>query len=101
MIVVSVTYTVNKEYANKNKELIERFLHDFKQLEPASFLYTVFENPEGATFRHTSQYANKEIQQQILTLPSFVHFQEQRDKNLIAEPKIELFHYVGASKEVL
>lgn len=101
MIVVKVTYTVNDEYVNTNKEMIQAFLTDFKKLDNTQFLYSILQSEDGKTFIHTSQYKNKEIQQILLNTPSFLRFQEQRDKNLASEPKIEFLNYVGASKEVL
>lgn len=100
MIVVKVTYTVNEEYSDTNRELIQKFLIDFKKLDHTQFLYSVCQTPDGKTFLHTSQYKTKEIQQILLNTPSFLHFQEQRDKNLASEPTIEFLDYVGASKEV-
>lgn len=100
MIVVKVTYTVNDEYVNTNKELIQKFLTDFKKLDSTQFLYSILQTEDGKTFIHTSQYKNKEIQQILLNTPSFLRFQEQRDKNLVSDPKIEFLSYVGASKEV-
>ena len=41
MIVVKVIYTVNDEYVNTNKELIQAFLTDFKKLDPTQFLYSI------------------------------------------------------------
>lgn len=101
MIVVKVTYTVNSEYVNRNKEMIQAFLKDFKKLDHTQFLYSIFQSEDGKTFIHSSQYQNKEIQHILLKTPSFLHFQEQRDKNLTCEPRIEFLNYVGASKEVL
>lgn len=100
MIVVKVTYTVKDEYVNTNKEMIQAFLTDFKKLDGTQFLYSILQGEDGKTFIHTSQYKNKEIQQILLNTPSFLRFQEQRDKNLTSEPKIEFLNYVGASKEV-
>ncbi len=100
MIVVKVTYTVNDEYVNTNKELIQALLTDFKKLDQTQFLYSIFQSKDGKTFIHTSQYKNKDIQQILLNTPSFLHFQEQRDKNLASEPTIEFLNYIGASKEV-
>ncbi|MBX2922227.1 MAG: hypothetical protein KF746_08555 [Chitinophagaceae bacterium] len=100
MIIVKVTYIVNDEYVNTNKELIQAFLTDFKKLDKTQFLYSVFQSEDGKIFIHTSQYKNKDIQQILLNTPSFLYFQEQRDKNLASEPTIELLNYVGASKEV-
>lgn len=101
MIVVIVTYTVNDMYVNTNKEMIQAFLTDFKNLDSTEFSYSIFQTEDGKTFIHTSQYKNKEIQQTILTTPSFLRFQEQRDKNLTSEPKIEILNFIGSSKAIL
>lgn len=101
MIVVQVTYSVNEAYVNTNKELIQKFLIDFEQIDSTQFLYSICQTTDGKTFIHTSQYKNKDIQQRLLSTPSFVYFQEQRDKNLISDPKIEFLNYVGASKPVI
>ncbi len=99
MIVVKVTYKVHDAYIAANKERIQSFLADFKSLDHAQFLYTVFQGAECNTFIHLSQYQNKEIQQTLLNTPSFLHFQKQRDKNLLAEPEIEVLNYIGSSKD--
>lgn len=100
MIIVKVTYTVNEDYVERNQELIQAFLTDFKKLDHIKFLYSIFQSEDGKTFIHTSQYKNKEIQQVLLNTPSFLHFQQERDKNLTSEPTIEFLNYVGASKDV-
>jgi|SRR5690606_31134978 len=101
MIIVQVTYRIKEAYVNTNKEMIDTFLSDFQKLDGTQFLYTILQSEDGKTFIHTSQYKNKEIQQTLLNTPNFLRFQEQRDKNLTAPPKIELLQYVGASKPVL
>lgn len=101
MITVRVTYTVNEDYIKTNKEMIQKFLTDFKTLDTSQFLYTIFQTADDKTFIHTSQYKNKEIQQVLLNRPCFLQFQEQRDKNLASQPTIEFLNYVGASKEVV
>ncbi len=101
MIVVKVSYTVHDAYVNTNKEMINTFLADFKKLDPTLFLYSIFQSEDGKTFIHTSQYKNKAIQHILLTTPSFLRFQEQRDKHLVCEPTIEFLQYVGASKEIV
>lgn len=100
MIVVKVIYRVSEAYVNTNKEMIQRFLTDFEKLDHTQFLYTIFQG-EDNSFIHMSQYKNKEIQQTLLNTPSFLHFQEQRDKNLVSEPEIELLNFVGSSKDML
>jgi quinol monooxygenase YgiN len=100
MIVVRVTYTVKELYINTNKEMIQVFLADFEKLDHTQFLYSVLQSEDGKTFIHTSQYKNKEIQHVLLNTPSFLRFQEQRDKNLASKPTIEFLNYIGASNEV-
>jgi hypothetical protein len=100
MIVVKVTYKVNDTYVTANKERIQSFLADFAQLDNTQFIYTIFQGEDSDTFVHISQYKNKEIQQVLLSTSSFLHFQEQRDKNLAAEPQIEVLNYIGSSKDV-
>ncbi len=100
MIAVQVTYKVNETYVTANKERIQHFLADFAQLDNTQFSYTVFQGAEHNTFVHISQYKNKETQLALLNTPSFLHFQEQRDKNLIAEPVIEILNYIGSSRDV-
>lgn len=100
MTAVKVTYTVKKEYAGRNTEMIRTFLQDFSKLDSKQFLYSIFQTEDSKTFIHISQYQNKDIQDELLNTASFIHFQEQRDKNLASEPKIEILNYIGASKEV-
>lgn len=100
MIVVKVTYKVNDAYVSSNLERIQNFPADFKRLDPAQFVYTVFQGTDSNTFIHISQYKNKEIQETLLNTPSFLYFQEQRDKNLTTEPVIEVLNYIGSSKDV-
>ena len=101
MLVVSVTYTVHKDFIQTNMENISKFLEDFKLLDHTQFLYTIFQSEDGRTFVHNSQYANKEIQQYLLNIPSFLNFQKLRDKNLFSKPTITFLQYVGASKEIM
>lgn len=100
MIVVKVTYTVNDAYIDTNKSLVQAFLQDFKKLDNTQFLYTVLQNKDEKTFLHISQYKNNEIQQVILNTPSFLHFQKQRDKNIISEPVIEMLNFIGSSADI-
>ena len=101
MIVIKVRYTVHDAYVNTNKEMIQKFLTDFEKLDRTQFLYSIFQTEDSKTFIHVSQYNNKDIQHTLLNTPSFIHFQEQRDKNLISEPQIESLNFIGSSKDIL
>lgn len=98
MIVVKVEYTVNDDYVNTNREMIYTFLTDFKKLDHTQVLYTIFQTADSNTFIHISQYKNKKIQDVLLHTPSFLRFQEERDKNLASKPKIEVLTPFGNSK---
>lgn len=101
MIVVKVTYTVNDGYVNTNKEMIQKFLKDFEKLDNTQFLYSIFQTEDSKTFIHISQYNSKEIQHTLLNTPGFLHFQEQRDKNVVSDPQIEVLNFIGSSKDLL
>lgn len=95
MIAVKVSYTVNEDYIASNKEMIKAFLKAFEALDGQQFQYAVFQKENSGSFVHLSQYQNKEIQEQLLNIPEFLKFQEQRDKNLASEPEIEWLNAVG------
>jgi hypothetical protein len=97
-ITVKVTYGVKKEFAKKNKENITAFMADFRAMNSEDFKYNVYTLDDGTTFVHISGYANEEIQQKILSTPSFVEFQRQRDESgLIRAHHIEVLHSFAAS----
>ena len=81
MINVMVTYTVKPEFVSENKTNIQKFLDDFKKLDPAIFEYKVYLKEDGVTFLHSSSYINEEVQHEILNVPSFKEFQRLRDES--------------------
>lgn len=98
MIAVQVTYRVKPEFVEENIKNINAFLGDFKEMKAIKFLYNVYIKKDGHTFVHTSMYETDETQQQVLHLPSFKFFQEQRDQHgLIEPPVIEELDLIGTS----
>lgn len=98
MIKVIVTYTVKSEFLEENKNNINLFLEDFKNLNEKNFEYEVFCTEDNCSFVHISSYKNAEIQQKILNTPSFLAFQNARDKSgLVVEPKISILNFVGSN----
>lgn len=81
MINVMVTYTVKPEFVSENKTNIQKFLNDFKKLDPATFEYKVYLKEDGVTFLHSSSYINEEVQHEVLNVPSFKEFQRLRDES--------------------
>jgi hypothetical protein len=102
MISVKVTYTVKPAFLVQNKENINLFLADFKKLVTANFFYNVFIEADGLTFIHISMYENESVQQQVIGVPSFLKFQEERDANgLDVVQKVENLEFVGSSLSLL
>ncbi|MFA6278111.1 MAG: hypothetical protein WC622_15285 [Pedobacter sp.] len=102
MISVKVSYTVKPEFVAQNKQNISVFLSDFKKLVDKSFLYNVYLEEDGLSFLHVSMYENEEVQQQILTIPSFLQFQKERDESGLNDaPKIEVLTLIGSSLRLL
>ncbi|UFH33356.1 hypothetical protein LNP04_06455 [Chryseobacterium sp. C-71] len=81
MINVIVSYTVKPEFVSENKNNIQKFLNDFKNLDQTKFEYKVFVKEDGVTFVHFSNYENEEVQNKVLNVPSFKEFQRLRDES--------------------
>lgn len=90
MIRVIVTYTVKESYVLKNIENIVAFLKDFNSLNTELFKYTIYQKANKNTFMHISEYEDEIIQKELLNIPSFLSFQQQRDQNLELTPVIEM-----------
>ncbi|HKG05844.1 MAG TPA: hypothetical protein VKB19_05265 [Pedobacter sp.] len=98
MITVKVTYGVKKEFLAKNKENIAVFIKDFKAMNNNDFKYNVYILDDQTTFVHISSYADEQTQQKILSTPSFVEFQRQRDASgLIKAHTFEEMHGFAAT----
>lgn len=97
MITVIVTYTVKENYVLKNKENIATFLEEFNRLDTKRFGYTIYQKENKNTFVHISEYKDEIIQEELLNIPSFLFFQQQRDQNLAVEPTIEMLAITGSS----
>jgi len=93
-----VTYKIKAEYFEQNKANIEKFMKDFEELDSSEFQYNVFAKQDGLTFVHQSQYKNERIQKDLLSIPSFMEFQKQRDESgLDGKPEIELVNLIDSS----
>jgi len=102
MITVQVTYTVNPEFAMRNKQNIQRFLADFRKMDAAAFWYHISLMEDGITFMHFSTYRNEQIQQEVLNVPSFKAFQKERDDSgLNGTHAVRVLQFVGASSDRL
>ncbi|MEE1944186.1 hypothetical protein VRU48_03635 [Pedobacter sp. KR3-3] len=102
MISVEVSYTVKPAFLEQNKRNISLFLADFRQLTHLNFLYQVYLKDDGLTFMHLSMYENEEIQQQILHVPSFLQFQQERDEsNLDNAAQVKQLTLIGSSLRLI
>ncbi|MBC9909372.1 hypothetical protein [Chitinophaga varians] len=98
MITVQVTYTVKPAFVAKNKENIQRFLADFQKMDDSAFWYHVSLMDDGVTFSHFSAYRDEKIQQEVLNVPSFRAFQQERDESgLHGSHAVKVLEFVGVS----
>ncbi len=102
MISVIVTYQVKPEFIDQNKQNIQRFLKDFKELGTSDFQYSVYTKEDNVTFVHHSVYKDEKVQTEILHVPSFLEFQRIRDESgLNGTHKAEVLKVVGSTNEKL
>lgn len=98
MISVIVTYKIKKEFVERNKINIEKFIKDFEKRDTSLFQYNVFTKQNGMVFVHHSLYKNQQIQKDLLNVPSFLEFQKQRDEfGIDGKPKIEFIDLIASS----
>ncbi len=101
MINVIVTYRVNPQFVSENKANINKFLEDFDKLDNSKFSYSVFFNKSENTFIHISNYADEEIQHELLNVPSFLKFQQKRDESgLDGSHKVQILEHIGSTKQI-
>ncbi len=101
MISALVTYRVQPQFVKENKLNIKKFMEDFKKLDNTKFTYDIFLRDDGVTFVHMSSYSNKQMQQKILMTPSFLSFQQKRDKSgLNNSHNVSLLEFVGSTKSL-
>ncbi len=102
MISVIVTYQVKQEFVDQNKQNIQGFLKDFRELDTSDFEYNVYTKDDNITFIHYSIYRNEKVQSKLLNIPSFKEFQKLRDESgLNGTHKIEVLNVVGSTNEKL
>lgn len=102
MINVIVSYRVQAGFVEENKSNIADFLADFRKLDNNKFSYRVFLKDDGVTFIHISNYADENIQKEILNTPSFLAFQKKRDNSGLNDShKVEVLQFIGSSKNLV
>jgi hypothetical protein len=77
MIVTRVQYTVKKEYAERNKENIQRVLDEVRDLARSDIQYGIFLEQDGKTFIHLPVFGSEAAQQAFSQLGAFITFRSQ------------------------
>lgn len=96
MISVQVSYRMNPQFVAQNIANINTFLADFRKI--TGFRYDVFLKDDGLTFVHMSEYDDEAVQKQVLSVPSFLEFQRQRDASgLDGSHRVEIFQKIGST----
>ncbi|UCS95522.1 hypothetical protein KZP23_11160 [Echinicola marina] len=102
MINVLVSYTVKPEFSKQNELNIRKFIRDFKELDSSRFTYNVFVKDDKVTFVHISSYQDEKMQQKVLSVPSFLEFQEKRDQSgLNGTHTVSIMDFVASAKPTI
>ena len=98
---VKVQYTVREEYAETNKDNINRVMADLRELAHPGIKYSSFVLEDGKTFVHFGLYTDQEALEVVNNLPSFQAFRDQlKASGPEAPPKGEDLNLVGSSYEI-
>jgi|SRR5689334_13980654 len=101
MKIVKVTYTVNPEFLETNKENVRKFVKDIEELKNPGIRYISYLASDNKTFIHIGAFDNDEAQKQFLALPSFKSFQQQRNASGLEAPEnFEMLSAVAASYSI-
>lgn len=100
MKIVKVTYTTKPEYAAQNQANIKNVMAELQKINNPGINYNCCLCPDGISFIHTAFFKSEEDEKVLLTLPVFIHFQQQlKAEGIVSPPKQELLNLVGSSKD--
>jgi hypothetical protein len=98
MKIVRVTYTTKPEYAEQNQNNIQKVMSDLQAIGNLGINYNCCLGADGKSFTHTAFFNNDENEKVLLTLPSFIQFQQElKASGPETPPKQELLSLVGSS----
>jgi hypothetical protein len=102
MKIVKVTYTTKAEYSEQNEANIRDVMAELRKINNPGINYNCCLSPDGKSFTHTAFFNSPEDEQVLLTLPVFIHFQQQlKASGPETPPKQELLTLVGSSKDLV
>lgn len=98
MKIVQVTYKTKAGYVTKNQQNIQQVMADLQKLNHSGLRYYACLRPDGQSFIHTAFFKTDDDEKHLLTLPSFIAFQQElKAEGLESPPKQEQLEMVGAS----
>jgi hypothetical protein len=101
MKIVKVMYTTTPEYSEHNQGNIKRVMADLQAINNPGINYNSCLGPDGRSFIHTAFFKSDADEQLLLTLPAFIHFQQElKASGLEAPPKSEQLTLVGSSTTI-
>ncbi len=101
MKIVRVTYAAKTEYSEQNQANIKDVMAELRKINNAGINYNCCVSPDGKSFTHTAFFKTEEDEKTLLTLPVFIHFQQQlKASGPETPPKQEILSLVGSSKEM-
>src|ERR1035441_10416641 len=101
MKIVKVTYSTKPDYAEQNQLNIKKVMADLQKLNHPGLNYNCCLGPDGKSFIHTAFFNTTEDEKVLLTLTSFIDFQNQlKASGPETPPKQELLSLVGSSTDI-
>ena len=101
MKIVKVTYSTKPDYAEQNQLNIKKVMADLQKLNHPGLNYNCCLGPDGKSFIHTAFFNTTEDETVLLTLTSFIDFQNQLKASVPeTPPKQELLSLVGSSTDI-
>lgn len=77
MITIKVEYTVKAEFAERNRQNIEKVMADLKSLNDSGIRYAAYTQNDERSFVHFAQYRDEAARDLVTSRDAFKHFQTE------------------------
>jgi hypothetical protein len=101
MKIVKVTYTTKPDYSEHNQSNIKKVMAEMQAIGNPGVNYNACLGADGRSFTHTAFFNSDEDEKVLLTLSSFIQFQQElRASGPETPPKQEVLSLVGSTVDI-
>ena len=101
MKAVKVQYTVQRDYAETNKQNISKVMSKLQEINNPGISYSAFIQDDDKTFVHIAMFTDQESNNVLVELAEFKDFQQQlKESQLEQPPRPEMLRLVASSKDI-